>query len=542
MLTEMLAARALNENKEAVIWIATPVMVGTGDRPWRALTRIFDPRGPFGVYNPKIDNQSHIIRMGLITIRLRPTIGRDTGTLEGDEIHYLILDEARLTPREAWLSLYPAVTRVNGQVFIATTPPDDWEECVGGWVRELWDDGMAGKDGIAAVRWRTFDSPVYGGYILPSVPPVKVIADMTSQEYQDFLGEQYRYFEKIDDIYADCMKDDEKKECLYIVAKSEEPDKCREAIADMIRKRMATITVDIEKLLRSGKEELASARFDGIWLARPLSVGEDMLNYIRAGIREGEGFAITNKGELVPGGRTLEIWEHEQPSRTYVIGVDVASGNGGDDSVIAVFKRPTEKAEPARCVAMFRSNIIPADELGLRVFRLARKYNDALIVIERTGGWGVTSIVAMREEAGRSVEGVWILTDNDRDAELVRGTGQSIEHLGWSTTIPSKGQMLTTLRRMLNDRTALIPSKSFYDEVVRFNWDIKNGEHDDSIIACALALQGMQNCPIEKMEVPLTWDEKYDAMLRAKMHKATSDEEEALMAVNNGWLGTEGDW
>jgi len=524
-LTQMKAADALKNKKECVIHIGTPTMTGTGDRPWRALGRIFDPRGPFAIYDPKIDNQNRIIRMQEVTIRLRPTVGRDSGVLEGDEIHLLILDEARLTPESVWGSLYPAVTRVDGQIYIATTPPDDWLECANGWIRVLWDDGIAGKKGIRAVTWRTFDSPIYGGYILPPVPTMAHIASMSDVAYKEFIAAQWGLLSQVPELYADCMKNEQARDCLYIVAKSDDPDDCKETIKKVINRRIKTLVNDVEKLVRRGRPELASAKYDGVWLPRPVSLGADIMDFVRMSVRAGRRYLMDEAGLMEPGGGSLEIWEDPVPGAKYIIGIDPAGGGGGDYSVVVVVRRPDDlpdigdndnrkSLEPCKLVAMLRSNSMPADKIGIRAYRLSLFYNDALVVPERTGAWGVAAIYAMRNAAAADQLGVWIWSDLDKP-ELISSHDQTVEQLGWKTTVASRGLMLTTLRKYIGTRMLLIPSNVVYEELLNFDWDKMIGrKNDDCVIALALAVQAMELCP-EHVPEKETWQDRYERAMLA---------------------------
>jgi hypothetical protein len=75
----------------------------------------------------------------------------------------------------------------------------------------------------------------------------------------------------------------------------------------------------------------------------------------------------------------LDVYELPQPKRTYVITVDVAEGQGLDYSSFSVFD-VTEI--PYRQIAKYRNNEIPPLLFPTVIYSVARRFNDAFILVE----------------------------------------------------------------------------------------------------------------------------------------------------------------
>lgn len=75
----------------------------------------------------------------------------------------------------------------------------------------------------------------------------------------------------------------------------------------------------------------------------------------------------------------LDIWEHPQKKRTYVMCVDVSEGQGNDYSAFTVFD-VTEI--PYRQVAKYRNNQIAPLLLPTVVYSVGMRYNEAFVLVE----------------------------------------------------------------------------------------------------------------------------------------------------------------
>jgi hypothetical protein len=157
----------------------------------------------------------------------------------------------------------------------------------------------------------------------------------------------------------------------------------------------------------------------------------------------------------------------------YAIGVDVASGRGGDYSVIMVLDKQTYK--PA---AIFRSKTTSPVELAERIHRIAVEYNEALILIEENN-WGLPVLNEMRHR------GYYKLWKDDKDRD-------------WNTNKKTKITMFEELKALLYEGILTQVDSITYTELRSYQLDKKGlapvvpdnlDHHGDCVIALALACQ-----------------------------------------------------
>lgn len=79
----------------------------------------------------------------------------------------------------------------------------------------------------------------------------------------------------------------------------------------------------------------------------------------------------------------VKIWKEPEPNHAYVLGVDIADGSGGDNSVIQIFD--VTNYRNIEQVVSFNSRQIDTNTLALITTRLGLRYNTALVSGERNG-------------------------------------------------------------------------------------------------------------------------------------------------------------
>lgn len=176
----------------------------------------------------------------------------------------------------------------------------------------------------------------------------------------------------------------------------------------------------------------------------------------------------------------LRIWEQPIDGEQYVIGVDPAEGLGpdGDFNVAHVYSRRTR-----RHVATLR-NQLGANPLADALAALGRRYNGALIVVERNKGMAV--LAALERIAYGSI--------------FYDHAGKP----GYATTPSSRPVLLEDLAHAVRDGALRTNDPVFLAELRAFainprdgkpyapSKGRKNGTSDDSIFASALAWMAMQ--------------------------------------------------
>lgn len=177
------------------------------------------------------------------------------------------------------------------------------------------------------------------------------------------------------------------------------------------------------------------------------------------------------------------IFRKPREGYSYILGVDIAQGNGGDYSCIQVFCRNTREQ-----VAEFYCNRIDPRDLAVQVAYASTYFNKARIVVENTD-IGVSTIDKLLQ---MNLHGRMY-----RNAEIPREVANPIN---WTKAYGypnrSKGartQLLTTLRLesiggMAVYSTRLLHESNTFVETSENHWDHQKNCNSDAIIALALAV------------------------------------------------------
>ncbi len=167
----------------------------------------------------------------------------------------------------------------------------------------------------------------------------------------------------------------------------------------------------------------------------------------------------------------LEIYYPPVAGRSYAIGVDPAGGGTEGDYAAA---EVIERASGMQC-AELRGHYGPV-ELAHRVGKLGRRYNDALVAVERNNH-GHAVLVAL-EQSGYE--------------NLYAERGQT----GWLTTMASRPRMLERFAAELRECPAKFASRRLLEECKSFvrkedgSASAASGAHDDLVMAMAVAVAG----------------------------------------------------
>jgi len=168
-------------------------------------------------------------------------------------------------------------------------------------------------------------------------------------------------------------------------------------------------------------------------------------------------------------GGTLQIWFKPVIGKKYLVAVDSAGGGAaGDYAAIQVIELSTG----LQC-AELQQRLRPS-ELAKIAAKLAREYNNAMIVVERNNH-GNTVLACL--DASEHYKHVYAEDDVP----------------GWLTTAASKPRAISRLGVLLGDEPLLFRSKRLLAEcrtfVTRDNGSMGaiNGAHDDCVMAMAIA-------------------------------------------------------
>lgn len=177
-----------------------------------------------------------------------------------------------------------------------------------------------------------------------------------------------------------------------------------------------------------------------------------------------------------------DIYVEPKPGRHYVLGGDPSEGVGGDRSAIEIIDSLTQEQ-----VAELVSDRLKPAQMAVVVENLAKYYNNALAVIERNNH-GHTVLDRLKDIYGN----VFCMVTIDEK------TSKRTKKMGWLTTGGPGGNrdlLLDTFEGVVADLSVKIYSAILKSEMLSFVTDdtgkreAKQGKHDDTILAFAIALR-----------------------------------------------------
>ena len=198
-------------------------------------------------------------------------------------------------------------------------------------------------------------------------------------------------------------------------------------------------------------------------------------------------------------GTKLIIYKNPKPHHEYIIGADVASGldateGKGDldySAAIVIDKATGEQ------VASYHAHIIP-EEFGWELVELAKRYNNALIGVERNGDGGVViltmEVACMYGNIYKHRD--WWKKDWKRGRNSQGGSGGAgmREIVGFPTNQKTRPLALNRIRHFISESPDLLYDIKLIEECATFVLDYKKkgipsaspGCHDDRVMAAAI--------------------------------------------------------
>jgi len=206
--------------------------------------------------------------------------------------------------------------------------------------------------------------------------------------------------------------------------------------------------------------------------------------------RVGRGPKPTDRIRVSSSGGPLMVWrkpvrEHEdeqgnkKDAHRYVLAIDASSGRGRDWSALEILD--VEKFEQVAEMQIKMETGLVAQE----AYRLGRIYNDALIVPELSGGWGLAV-----EQVLKQLRYPKIYTRSTMDRLSKKWTDRT----GWDTTTRTRMVVLEALETALREREFGLYSQRAIQEMGTFVYseaekaEAQPGCNDDMVMSLAIGV------------------------------------------------------
>ena len=184
------------------------------------------------------------------------------------------------------------------------------------------------------------------------------------------------------------------------------------------------------------------------------------------------------------------IWAYPDYTKSYVVSVDPARGDGADDSAIQVFD-----VESMEQVAEYIGKMSPRD-LGRISVSIATEYNKALLVIENKN-IGYDSV---QEAIDMQYDNIYYSYRADVYVDPIKHISKGYDLKskkdmvpGFTTTTANRPMIVSKIERYFTEREIKIYSKRLTSQLLVFVWlngkaQARPGRKDDAVMATGIAL------------------------------------------------------
>lgn len=191
---------------------------------------------------------------------------------------------------------------------------------------------------------------------------------------------------------------------------------------------------------------------------------------------------IEKIGVGVSGRDEAWIWKHPESDHRYVIGADVARGDGADYSAFNIIDIETDEV-----VCDFKGKCQP-DKFAEYLIQFAEQFNNATICQE-LNNVGVVAAIKLKESGYTN-----LYYEKHQKNMYMSYMSEDIgdELPGFTTTQNSRIEILSKLSNGVRNRKLKLYSKRLYEELQTFIWkgdkpQAQKGYNDDLVMALAIA-------------------------------------------------------
>ncbi|HEY1747823.1 MAG TPA: hypothetical protein VGG11_13810 [Xanthobacteraceae bacterium] len=183
----------------------------------------------------------------------------------------------------------------------------------------------------------------------------------------------------------------------------------------------------------------------------------------------------------------LYLWAEYNPAHRYALGADTGKGNGNDHSTSVLIDFSTI---PARQIASYANNHIPADQFAYELKRQADLFGSCLIAPEKNSESGGSCLTTLKMIY--KADDIYRQVPLDRISDQPLGSGE----LGWETNSATKYVILNDLRTAVEDGLLVINDERILREMRSFTHTDADDlgrtrvghftNHFDLMMACAI--------------------------------------------------------
>lgn len=238
-----------------------------------------------------------------------------------------------------------------------------------------------------------------------------------------------------------------------------------------------------EAFIKSGNPVFDTEMIDALEPVEPAARG--VLVPLGLDIKNFE-FEPASEGEL-------RVWEFPQSNHTYVVGADIAQGDGGDFSVAQVID-----VRSGAQVAVWHGYVDP-DDFGAVLCRIGHWYNRALVAPE-ANSFGMTTVRSMQRLRYPRIY---------RRRTMGNQQDKLVSQMGWLTTSKSKPTMIAELNGMLKigdlliyDKFTVAELRTYQRHVKGQTVELRGQPYDDRVTALAIAGQMIKHVFDQQYEDP----------------------------------------
>ena len=426
--------------------------------PWWMRPRIrYQEAGSFIDFDEK-DETQRLLRPGLKTRLYADNGNKPTGAGRGQTFGRGHLDELAfwVDPETLTESLFPTMNSLDGFYVMISTPRGrntPWHN--------LWKSAESGDIDWSPIyipfyrREKTYSIPLAKGEIFVLTEEEALLRDQILKDEKFFIKDEVlNWRRKSIKAFIDTHGDDKKFNQEYS-AKSEDSFQSSAPTAYPLG-----IINRLSKLTRPPLY-IGEIEYDfGIGRPKPRLRKVEQNQRIRYPKREDR----------------FHGWEFPEVGASYVVGVDVSLGNGGDYSCCQVLK--LSELVQDKQVACWHGYIDP-ESLAEVVFAICWMYNEALAAIE-VNSMGIST--NNRLVRGYEYENLY------RYKHLDKMTRWMTDTIGFWTTDKTKRALMSKMSKSLVDKSIDIPDKFTVDEFYDFTEAGAMDGHDDYMMALHIAL------------------------------------------------------